>query len=122
MLGAVPFSVVQGQLDPRTLHWLQADPFWHGAADLVGASKKMDQSMTEKERGVKHEEGGFTRASRPSTVWCNRLDCSKPSRAGRVAAFTRAFINANRAWFDDLTAAIRAKLAFMSEGGLWGER
>jgi serine/threonine protein kinase len=92
--GAAPaergvLSVVQGQLDPRTLHWLQADPCWHGAAGLVGARKK-DKSMTEKEHGVKHEEGGFTRASRPSTVWCNRLDCSKPSRAGRVVAFTRA--------------------------------
>ena len=120
--GAAPagrgvLSVVQGQLDPRTLHWLQADPCWHGAAGLVGARKK-DESMTEKERGVKHEEGGFTRASRPSTVWCNRLDCSKPSRAGRVAAFTRAFINANRAWFDDLTAAIRAKLACFPKAAL----
>jgi hypothetical protein len=85
---------------------------------LVGASEKKDESMTEKERGVKHEEGGFTRASRPSTVWCNRLDCSKPSRAGRVAAFTRAFINANRAWFDDLTAAIRAKLACFPKAAL----
>ena len=74
--------------------------------------------MTEKERGVKHEEGGFARSSRPSTVWCNRLDCSKPSRAGRVAAFTRAFINANRAWFDDLTAAIRAKLACFPKAAL----
>ena len=120
--GAAPagrgvLSVVQGQLDPCTLHWLQADPCWHGAAGLVGARKK-DECMTEKERGVKHEEGGFTRASRPSTAWCNLLDCSKPSRAGRVAAFTRAFINANRAWFDDLTAAIRAKLACFPKAAL----
>ena len=32
-------SVAQGQVDPRTLQWLQADPCWHGAAGLVGTKQ-----------------------------------------------------------------------------------
>ena len=72
--GRGPFSVVQGQLDPRTLQWLQADPCWHGAAGLVGTKKGKHVCMTEKERGVKHEEGGLTSASRPSTARCNLHD------------------------------------------------
>ena len=110
-------SVAQGQLDPRTLQWLQADPCWHGAAGFVGTKQK-HECHTEKERGVKYEEGGFTGNGPPSTVWCIRTDCSKPSRAGRVAAFTRAFTNANKAWLDELTAAIRAKLACFPQEAL----
>ena len=37
------------------------------------------ECMTEKERWVKHEEGGLTRASWPSTVWCNlfnKMSCT----------------------------------------------
>ena len=103
-------SVAQGQVDPRTLQWLQADPCWHGAAGLVGA-KQTHECFTEMEREAKYEEGGFTGDGPPSTVWCNRLDCSKPLRAGRLATFARALINAIKAWLDELTAAIRAKLA-----------
>ena len=110
-------SIAQGQVDPRTLQWLQADPCWHGAAGLVG-TKQTHECIAEMERGVKYEEGGFTGNGPPSTVWCNRTDCSKPSRAGRVAAFARAFINANKAWLDELTAAIRAKLAFFPQEAL----
>ena len=105
-----PLSLVQGQLDPRTLRWLQEDPHWRSLPKKIGR-KQGRECFVAKERKYKYEEAGFTGDTPPSTRWCNKLDCSKPSPARRVAAFVRAFCLANRRWLDKLTEKIRSRLA-----------
>ena len=105
-----PLSLVQGQLDPRTLRWLQEDPHWRSLPKKIGR-KQGRECFVAKERKYKYEEPGFTGDTPPSTRWCNKLDCSKPSPARRVAAFVRAFCLANRRWLDKLTEKIRLRLA-----------
>ena len=105
-----PLSLVQGQLDPRTLRWLQEGPHWRSLPEKIGRKQGREPFGAE-ERKYKHEEAGFTGDTPPSTRWCNKLDCSKPSPARRVAAFVRAFCLANRRWLDKLTEKIRSRLA-----------
>ena len=105
-----PLSLVQGQLDPRTLRWLQEDPHWRSLPEKIGR-KQGRECFVAKEPKYKYEEAGFTGDTPPSTRWCNKLDCSKPLPARRVAAFVRAFCLANRRWLDKLTEKIRSRLA-----------
>ena len=103
-----PFSMVCWQLDPLVLQWLQADPCWEGLPDKIGRLRP--RSFKQEERAWKHEEGGFTGVQPPQTAVCNRLDCSKPLPAKRAAAFARAFMAVNAAWFDTVQKDIREAL------------
>jgi len=103
--------MVRWQLDPLVLQWLQADPYWAGLADNIGQSRKRAKScLAPSEHAWKHEEGGFTGVQPPQTTVCNRLDCSKPLPAKRAAAFARAFLAVNAAWFDAVQKDIREAL------------
>ena len=57
----------------------------------------------------KHEECGYTGLAPPHTQVCNKVPCKKPT-AARVAAFTRAFVAKNAAWFSDLQVNMEAAL------------
>ena len=105
-----PFSMVCWQLDPLVLQWLQADPSWKGLADKIGRLRLRPGSFKQEEQDWKHEEGGFTGVQPPQTKICNRLDCSKPLPAKRAAAFARAFLAVNAAWFDAVQKDIREAL------------
>lgn len=106
-----PFSMVRWQLHPLVLQWLQADPCWEGLADKIGRLRPGRKTgFKQEEQAWKHEEGGFTGVQPPQTTVCNRLDCSKPLPAKRAAAFARAFLAVNAAWFDAVQKDIREAL------------
>ena len=108
----VSFTMVLGQLDPGVLQWLQADPYWTGIAEKIWQpqEKRAKTGMSPSEQVWKHEEGGFTGAQPPKPATCNRLDCSRPSPAQRVAAFVRAFLAVNAGWLDSVMQDIRETL------------
>ena len=49
-----PLSLVQGQLDPRTLRWLQEDPHWRSLPKKIGR-KQGRECFVAKERKYKYE-------------------------------------------------------------------
>ena len=112
------FSVLQGQLEPQCLQWLQADPYWEVLIDALSdqpASRKMRVSTASVERHHKLGEGCFMGHGPPSISKSGGVENSKPLRARRVFAFARAFKNVNKEWLQDLAQACHRDLSSLPE-------
>ena len=99
-------SVIQGELEPQLLQWLQMDPYW---THIIGAC------AASVERPSIIEEGGYTGCKPPSCSTLEFADCSNPLGARRVVAFVHAFRSVNTKWLQDMGQACRKYLMDVRE-------